>query len=132
MKNQIKTFILLLALLLPVSALAYDFMVDGIAYNINGNEASVTYTDSTNQFSHNYSGLTIAMIPSSVTYGGTNYSVTAIGESAFSNCGTMTSVTIPNTIKSSAVGAFRDCNALTRVNISDFQAWCQIYFKSGN
>ena len=132
MKQIFKLSLLLLALLLPATATAYDFMVGGIAYNINGNEVSVTYTDSTNTFSHNYSGLTIAMTPSSVTYGGTNYSVTAIGESAFSNCGTMTSVTIPNTIKSSAVGAFRDCNALTRVNISDLQAWCKIYFRSGN
>ena len=33
MKSLIKTIFLLLALLLPASAAAHDFMVDGIYYN---------------------------------------------------------------------------------------------------
>ena len=36
---------MLLALLLPATASAYDFEVDGLYYNINGNEATVTHAD---------------------------------------------------------------------------------------
>ena len=41
MKNFIKTTLLLLALLLPAIATAHDFEVDGIYYNINGNNVAV-------------------------------------------------------------------------------------------
>ena len=43
MKHLFNLSLLLLALLLPATALAYDFEVDGIYYNMNGNEATVTY-----------------------------------------------------------------------------------------
>ena len=44
MKLLIKLTLLLLALLLPATAVAYDFEVDGIYYDIiNNGEASVTY-----------------------------------------------------------------------------------------
>ena len=42
MKNFIRTTLLLLALLLPGAADAYDFVVDGIYYNINGNNVTVS------------------------------------------------------------------------------------------
>ena len=41
MSTFIKTTLLLLALLLPASAAAQDFEVDGIYYTINGNQISV-------------------------------------------------------------------------------------------
>ena len=43
MKQFFRFSLLLLALLLPASATASDFEVDGIYYDINGNEATVTY-----------------------------------------------------------------------------------------
>ena len=42
MRSLIKTTLMLLALLLPATATAQDFEVDGIYYNINGNEVTVT------------------------------------------------------------------------------------------
>lgn len=42
MKKVIK-LLFLLAMLLPTIALAHDFKANGIYYNINGNEATVTY-----------------------------------------------------------------------------------------
>ncbi len=66
--------------LLATNASAYDFMVNGIAYNyLNGSTGStveVTYSS----YSHsNYSNLTTAIIPSAVTNNGKSYSVTSIG-----------------------------------------------------
>ena len=44
-------------------------------------------------------------------------SVTCIGNSAFSGCRDMTSVTIPNSVTSIGVNAFSDCSTLTSVTI---------------
>ena len=46
MKQLLRFSILVLALLLPATAVAHIFEVDGIYYNINGNEVSVTYKGS--------------------------------------------------------------------------------------
>ena len=76
----------LAALLAAPSAAAYDFMVDGICYNINsdGESVTVTYERYANPRYTNASGS--LTIPSSVTYNGNDYDVTAIGDYAFCGC----------------------------------------------
>ena len=46
-------------------------------------------------------------------------SVTSIGDSAFGNCKSLTSVTIPDSVTSIGDGAFSDCRSLTSVTIPD-------------
>ena len=98
MKRLYKFSFLLIALLLQATGIyAHDFEVDGIYYNKNGENATVTYKGTSfSQYSDEYSG--DMTIPASVTYGGTTYSVTSIGGSAFSSCTGLASVTIPNSI----------------------------------
>ncbi len=118
MKHLYKLSLLLLALLLPATALAHDFYVDGIYYNINGNEVSVTYKGTySSQYSNEYSGY--VTIPSTVTYGGNTYSVTKIGYYAFSGCSGLTSIDIPNSVTTIDDGAFSGCSGLTRVTIGN-------------
>ena len=112
MKQFFRFSILLLALLLPALATAHDFEVDGIYYNINGNEATVTNGGS---YSNRYSGS--VAIPATVTYNGTTYSVTSIGESAFSWCMGLTSIDIPNSVTSIGKCAFEYCMNLPSVVI---------------
>ena len=116
MKSLIKSALLMLALLLPATAAAHDFEVDGIYYIINGNEATVTFRGTSYyEYSNEYSGS--VTIPSSVTYNGTIYSVTSIGVLAFYNCSGLTSVTIPNPVTEIGYSAFSGCRGLTSVTI---------------
>ena len=55
-------------------------------------------------------------------------SVTTIGDSAFSNCDSLTSVTIPDSVTTIGGWAFGNCSSLTSVYISDISAWCNISF----
>ena len=93
---------------------AYDFEVDGIYYNIfyniDGNEAIVTYKSD-----QSYSG--DITIPSTVTYNNTSYTVTAIGSAAFHNCIELNSITIPNSVTSIESDAFSGCTNLADINI---------------
>lgn len=125
---------LLLALLLPTTATAYDFEVDGIYYNIiNSNEAAVTYIYEERSFGYSdYSGNVI--IPSSVTHNGTTYSVTSIGSDAFCYSRGLTSVTIPNSVTTIGQGAFSSCSGLASVEIPNSVTtigYCAFYGCSG-
>ncbi len=117
MKHLYKiSILLLLALLLPVTAIAYDFEVDGIYYNkTSANTVKVTYGN-INEFSY---GETV-VIPSTVVYDGTNYDVTAIGDSSFFTTKTakrsyLKSITIPESVITIGKDAFSECIGLTDV-----------------
>ncbi|MBQ6277971.1 MAG: leucine-rich repeat protein [Bacteroidales bacterium] len=57
------------------------------------------------------------VIPERVTYDNTAFSVTGIGDFAFSLCRGLTSVTIPNSVTSIGTGAFIGCSGLTSLVI---------------
>lgn len=98
-------------LLSAATASAHDFEVNGIYYKINsygGTSVSVTYKGSSSvDYDNEYSGA--VTIPASVTYYGRTYSVTSIGNAAFRDCSGLTSVVIPNSVKSIGYDAFRYC-----------------------
>ncbi len=52
-----------------------------------------------------------------------------IGSYAFGNCKNLKSITIPNSVKSIGDDPFFECPNLTKVNITDLAAWCNIDFK---
>lgn len=109
-----KLITLLLALVATNTLWAYDFSVDGIYYNI--------LTDKTNEVEvasgyPKYTGDII--IPSSVTYNGSTYSVTTIGLEAFHSCYKMTSVIIPGSVTSIRPYAFQNCDSLTSITLPD-------------
>ena len=105
---KLNFLVLLMMVLCAISASAYDFEVDGIYYNIDGNNVAVTYKSYTNHtYYSDYAG--DVTIPTTVTYNDMTYNVTAIGSCAFSNCSDLTNVTIPNSVSSIGSGAFYQC-----------------------
>ena len=115
-----KTFFLLLMLLLPAVAGAYEARIDGIYYNFNkdAKTATVTYYDYLNDYQSNQNAYSGAVnIPATVNYSGETYDVTGIGSYAFRYCSGLTSVTIPNSVTSIGGYAFSGCTGLTSVTI---------------
>lgn len=110
MKNLL---LLALVLLNATSALArsHDFVVNGIGYYLNKDGKSVTVT----QKRGSYSGEVI--IPKEIKYLNANLVVTSIDDMAFYDCSSLTSVTIPNSVKSIGNSAFCLCTGLTSVSI---------------
>ncbi|MBO7293955.1 MAG: leucine-rich repeat protein, partial [Bacteroidaceae bacterium] len=119
MKKFKSLVLIVIGLLCSLSVSAHDFGVDGIYYNITSSTdmtVEVTYRGyDCNSYNNEYSGA--VNIPESVTYNGSIYSVTSIGEEAFRFCSGLTSVVIPNSVTSIGVGAFNCCYRLTSVVI---------------
>ena len=115
-----KLFTLLLAVAASVGTMFADgTKIGDLYYNLNATNktAEVTYKSYANYRYNEGWNITTANIPASVTYSGTTYSVTSIGEHAFYKCSSLTSVTIPNSVTSIGGGAFEDCSSLTSVTI---------------
>ena len=95
-----KPFLLFILTILPIVAMADAVEIDGIFFNLNGEEkvAEVTIKPSY------YTG--VVNIPQTVTYENVTYNVTSIGKQAFERCSSLTSVTIPNGVKSIGISAF--------------------------
>ena len=114
-----KLFTLLLAVAASVGTMfAEKVQIGDLYYNLNETEksAEVTYERNDNS-NYEGQGLATANIPASVTYRGITYSVTSIGERAFWQCSSLTSVTIGNSVTSIGERAFHYCSSLTSVTI---------------
>ena len=119
-----KILLLFTMLFMSITSHAYDIAVenaDGVVIyyewaNSEKTELSVSYTSKYNSsYYSNYSGN--VLIPESVIYESNTYRVTAIGDYAFINCEGLTSINIPNSVKSIGVSSFEGCSGLTTVTI---------------
>ena len=91
-----------------------EAVVDGLryAYSTGGTTATVIQDDS-----YKDKDLTEVNIPATVKIDGKDYSVTAIGDEAFMRCFYITSLTLPNTLKTIGEYAFWNCSGLKVITI---------------
>ncbi len=94
------------------AAVGDEFTVDNLIYSITSESPREVEVDDTTSTT-----ITRASIPSSVRYGGVTYSVTSIGDSAFRDCASLESVTIPDSVTSIGNNAFYYCGDLTSITI---------------
>ena len=120
-----KQLLLLVMMLLPMMAMADAVEIGGIYYNLFTKYKSAEVTKNPN----NYSGA--VDIPESFTYDGVVYSVTEIGSSAFAECTSLTSVTIPNTVTAIEHSAFEGCTGLTSVVVPNSVTSIDIFVFNG-
>ena len=116
MKNLLYSLALaMMAILSPALAQAHDFAVGGVYYNItSSNEVAVTYKGDS-PYSGGYSGN--VTIPRMVSYNGTSYNVTSIGEMAFVFCEYLQKVTVGSMVTSIGESAFLMCSNLYSVSL---------------
>jgi len=97
-------------------AMAYDCEVDGIYYcRISATELEVANKVFSDQNRTAYTGA--ITIPAQVTYNGKTFNVVSIGDYAFRDCSSLTSVTIPNSITAIKSYAFYGCSAIANITI---------------
>ena len=97
-----KLFLLVCLLCLARQGMAQT-LIDGIYYNLDSWSGTAEVTRESSG-SPSYSGS--ISIPGNISYGGTTYSVTSIGNGAFDTCSGLTSITIPNSVTSIGDWAF--------------------------
>ncbi len=116
-----RAFLLLAAFVLSTMSLhAYNHTAvspsgDTLCYNIFDGHAALTYRYYDVAAYTNLSDTVI--IPSSVEYNGSYYSVTSIEDRAFYGCSMVTKFILPNTLTSIGSNAFRNCSGLTSIDI---------------
>ncbi len=109
-----------LLVLFAVVANAHDITIDGVYYNIIGDndELEVTYYgDDCYNVPEEYKYQKDLTISKKVVHGGVIFTVTAIGDYAFYNCDGLTGITIPNSVTSIGESAFSSCYGLTGITI---------------
>lgn len=113
MKKKILSMVFVLSMLcvfVPVTAMAETGIEYGdyLYYQVNSNNTAVTITDCS-VFA------TEIVIPNEID----GVPVTSIGDRAFQHCGSLTSITIPDSVKSIGSYAFWACGSLTSITIPD-------------
>ena len=110
-KFNLKFLAIIFSALLSLPVLAYDLEIDGIYYDLDIVNKTLSVTSGNNKYSGD------VIIPSTVTYSNQTLIVTEIGNSAFYNCINLETVVIPNSITEIERCTFQNCISLKSVEI---------------
>lgn len=120
MKNGTKVAIISIIIVISIAAVflllapAKTFIVDGVKYKVlTDSGAAGTIEVAANDYSGDVA------IPDTVDNSGVTYTVTSIGASAFEDCVSLASVSMPGSLTSIGNSAFSGCVRLTSISIPD-------------
>ena len=156
--------ILLLLMLFPSCVIAFDYSAKSpsghtLFYEVHGKSATVVYPEYNDSVKTCYYGYEEpkgdVIIPETIRFNETTYSVDTIGYGAFARCSKIHSVMIPNSVKVISSFAFADCYGLRSISIGkqlnqieenafyndyglsearyygNVESWCSIDFSGG-
>lgn len=109
-----KTLLSFFFVFFALKAYSYSFGSGGIFYNIT-NSTNLTVEVTHGNELGGYFG--VVTIPQTVSYNGVYYTVTGVGEKAFSACSGLTKVNFPQTVTTIGDYAFSGCNAMMEIVI---------------
>ena len=113
-----KLFTLLLAVAASVGTMFAEIVQIGdLYYNLDNSKQIAEVTSQYKSNPYWSTPITMANIPSSVTYNEVEYRVTSIGNHAFYKCTGLISVAIPNSVTSIGDIAFYGCTSLTSITL---------------
>ncbi len=125
MKQQFTRKLMLLAVMLLAGVgSSFAFEYGGLTYRVVNNDAKtvkVSYQGSSEMDMNPYTQSSI-VIPSTVAFNGNTYTVVEIGDYAFKNA-SLSSITIPPTVKTISSSAFSSCQNLTTIDLSDIESF---------
>lgn len=115
-KVYLPLLITVMVLFTGMKAFAYDCEVDGIYYyRISATELEVANKVFSDQNRTAYTSS--VSIPATVTYMGKTFNVVSIGEYAFRDCASLTSISIPSSVKTIKSYAFFNCSQISNINL---------------
>lgn len=107
--------LLVFSMLTALVTYAYDYEYNGVYYNLDHVNETATVTYKSTSY-NSYSG-TINIPDYITTSKGMDYDVVSIGENAFRNSTSLTSITIATGIESIGANAFYGCSGLTTLKL---------------
>lgn len=120
-----RKYVLIIFALIPLMSNAFYAIVDGIYYDLDSEKKEATVISGIDYTT--YMGNIV--IPSSIEHEGIEYSVTAIGSSAFDDSFGLTKITIPESVTKIGLSAFGNTVNLNRVTyLGSMESWCKISF----
>ena len=105
-----RTFVSVVLICFALTGMAQTFTAGDLNYSVNADGVSVTVTGHALDYEHANGPL---VIPESVNYQGTDYTVTSIGNAAFLYYFYLTSLSLPNSLVTIENSAFAYCSGFT-------------------
>lgn len=109
-RSKLTKLLIALASMVCIKVSAYDITSNGIFYNINWNDETLTCEVAQSS----YSGEIV--IPETIDYNGRPIKIIAIGDNAFKDCQGLFSITLPNTLETIGENAFSGCINLKEIS----------------
>ena len=97
---------------------ASNVMIDGLYYNLNTADSTAVLTRDNNDY-YAYQDYTDVIIPETVTYQNTTYTVWRIDQYAFAGCTYLKSLVVPNTVSEVGYRAIHGCDSLAYLEVPD-------------